>query len=659
MSAQADRRRTFALVCVIALCAMALRSSAVFVGLMSDDFMQHAMLAGSYPGEGYVPFDLYGFLRGGETIVAHVEQGTAPWWSVPELHGTVLRPLASVLLWLDHVVAPDRVVLWHVHSLLWFGAAIVAFGLVVLRLLPRSIALLAVVLFACEAGFVSPLAWLANRCALIGLSFGLLAIRVHLEWRTPEPSTPAWLRRRGPIVEAVLMALCMGAGEYGLGIFAYLLGWEWFVGAQIGRPWARARAIARALAPALIPVALYLLAHKLLGYGTFGAEVYADPFHTPRGYAYWASKRLPQLMTAAFWSIPAATIHVFRFAWSERVAEFWLGDPPPPAFAYHAAHVRMAWWGVAVAVVIVALARRGLHEAERRVVRALVVGGLLGLLPIAVAPAHSRLLVIAQLGACTLIAAVIVASLRLLLGRAPQATPAWMQRLLDAAGDRRAALLLRLRGVVLVPVVALLAWVHTIGDLRWGHAYTEHIDTLQLRNIAAFTQGDILDHELRGRDVVILNAPSQALGLYGGYVLHANGWPMPATWRPLALGGEFAMFATRTGTHTLDLAAIQGTWLRTAGELFFRREDQPLDAGDVLAYPSLRAEILAAEYGRPTKVRFTFERPLEELLFVASTPKGLRVWSVPEVGKFAMIPLPRLPPVEDRSAVRFPAYPGP
>jgi hypothetical protein len=247
-------------------------------------------------------------------MVAHVEQGTAPWWSVPELHGTVLRPVASVLLWLDHVLAPGHPRLWHLHSLLWFGAAIVAFGLVARRMLPSSIALLAVVLFGCEAGVVSPLSWLANRCVLICFTFGLLAIWTHLEWRAPQSATPKWMRERGPVIEGVLMALCIGAGEYGLAILAYLLAWELFVGTGMGKGFtARLIATARSLVPALVPILAYLLAHKLLGYGTFGAEVYADPFHTPTGYLHWAVKRVPKLAAAGFWSVPAATIHVFRF----------------------------------------------------------------------------------------------------------------------------------------------------------------------------------------------------------------------------------------------------------------------------------------------------------------------------------------------------------
>ncbi len=635
----AQRRRYLGLLCVIALLGMLARVTTVFVGLMSDDFMQHGMLAGLYPGDGYAPFDLYAFLRRGEAMVAHVERGTAPWWAVPELHGTVLRPVASVLLWLDHALLPGQVELWHLHSLLWFGASIVALGLVARRLLPSSIALIAVALFACEAGIVSPLGWLANRCVLVCATFGLLAIWTHLEWRAPESATPAWLRRRGPVIEGVLMALCIGAGEYALGIVAYLLAWELFVGTSGQRPGVRALTTTRSLLPALIPVAIYLLIHKLLGYGTFGAEVYADPFHTPTGYLRWASKRVPKLIAAGFWSIPGATIHVFRFGPFEPFEDRFV-TPETSSDDYHAIHIRVAWVLIVIAVVVVTLARRGLHAHERQSLRALVVGGFLGLLPIAVAPAHSRLLVIAQLGVCTLIAAILVATVRLLRGR----------------GLPEPVALARLRGALLLPFATLLAFNHSVGDLRWGQAYIVHIDVLQAQNLAAFTEGDVLGPDLEGADVVIINAPSQSLGLYGSFVLDANGWPAPRTWRPLALGGEFALIANRPQQSTLELSTVQGGWMHTAGELFFRREDQPLQAGDVLAYPSLRVEVLAAEGGHPTRVRFEFDRPLEQFLFLVSTPQGLRRWTVPAVGKVGVAPLPRLPLVDDPDDVVFPPY---
>src|SRR5690606_30447898 len=131
--------------------------------------------------------------------------------------------------------------------------------------------------------------------------------------------------------EGGLMALCIGAGEYGLAILAYLFAWELLLG-----PGSRAMR-AQALLPALIPIALYLLAHKLLGYGTFGAEVYADPFHTPSGYLQWARTRVPELAFAGFWSVPAATIHVFRFGPFEPF-QARLVAPELSALEYHAVH---------------------------------------------------------------------------------------------------------------------------------------------------------------------------------------------------------------------------------------------------------------------------------------------------------------------------------
>jgi hypothetical protein len=661
-ASRVEHRRYLVFLLVVALIGIALRWSAVPVGLMSDDFVHLAMLSDSYPGKGYVPFDLYAFLRRGELLVAHVEHGTAPWWSVPELHGTVLRPLASALVWLDHTLAPGQVKLWHLHSILWFAASIIALGLAARRLVPRSIAIVAVLLYTCDAGMASPLAWLANRCVLTCATFGFLAIWAHLEWRDPDAHTPLWLRRRGGVIVGVLMAACISAGEYGLGALAYVGAWELFV----GQGSARQRLLA--LVPALIPVLAYLCAHKLLGYGTFGADVYADPFHSPSGYAKLAIKRIPKLIAAAFWSIPGSTLHVFRFGLPARLDHLLL-PPDPNIDDYQAAHITLAWSGVAAAGLVLLLARRAWSVDERRALRALGVGAVVGMLPVAVAPAHSRLLIIAQLGACCVVAAVIVGCVRLVLDRAhakPDCLHARGNRPYSAFGLRAGSLRVpradaqpsapakhwptRSRGLILIPLAGALAWLHTIGDLRWGNAYIRHLDDLQAANVAAFTAGDLLAQPLEGRDVVILNGPSQSIALYGGYVLASQGWSVPATWRSLALGGDFAMIATRPAEDTLDLFVVQGAWMHTAGELFFRRSNQPMWVGDVIEYPSLRVEILAEQDGHPTRVRFQFDRSLDDpsFVFVVATKQGLRRWKVPARGQRNVVPLPRLPPTGAR-----------
>lgn len=621
----AERRRYSWFLLAACVVACALRWRAVQVGLMSDDFMQQAMIDGIYPGgDTYVPFDLYAFLRH-DVMIAHVEQGTAPWWSVPELHGTVLRPLASLLLWLDRALLPGRVELWHAHSMVWFAGAIVGLGLAVGRLLPRSIAMLAVIFFVCEAGVISPLTWLANRCVLLCATFGFLAIWAHLEWRTPEPCTPAWRRRHGGLLVGASMTACIASGEYGLAVLAYLCVWEWLLGPG------RARERLRALLPSLIPIVIYLIVHKLRGYGTSGAEVYADPFHTPLGYLDWASKRVPQLTSAAFWSIPGATINVFRFGLMRNREGWWMGETPT-AQEYHQGHIVMSLCGVALACLALALVRRAWSDSERRTLRVLIIGGLLGLLPISVAPAHARLLVVAQLGTCSVVAAVVVGCIRLVRGQVASANTAS-----------------RVRGAMLAPIAGLLAWQHTIGDVRWGGSYLRYLDALQASNMVAFTQGDLLVDDLTGRDVIIVNGPSQSVGLFGSFVLHTIGLPTPRSWRPLTIGSNFASIANRPAANVLVVSAIQGAWLHNAGELFFRREDQPLHAGDELVYPRLSARVLRDDDGHPTTVQFVFDRNLDDpsMVFVVTTERGIMRWKVPPVGGRNVIPLPKLPTVPE------------
>jgi hypothetical protein len=248
-------------------------------------------------------------------------------------------------------------------------------------------------------------------------------------------------------------------------------------------------------------------------------------------------------------------------------------------------------------------------------------------------------LVLIQLGACPLIAAVTLAGSRLLL-----------QRRLEGPASRR-------RGGLLAPLAAVSLGLAGPGDLRWGDSQIDHLRELQASAIAAFTRGDLLDQDLAERDVIVLNSKSQAVGLLGEFVLAAHGWPTPASWKSLAMG-EFALLAKRPRANVLELSAIEGAWLRSPLELYFRREGQPLVAGDVLEYSSMRVEVLADEDGHPTQVRFTFPDSLDHprYLFLSSTPEGLRRWPVPAIGQRGIVPLPRQP-AEELADNRLPPPP--
>jgi hypothetical protein len=614
----ASRWRWLALLLLVGLLAGFARRDALEVGLLGDDYMHHAMLVGSYPGEGYVPWDLYAFLRDDASVQEqHIERGTAPWWSVvngdPDADdGTivfaVLRPLSSALLWVDHELWPlerdGAVRARHLHSLVWFVATIVAAGLVFGHLFERRVAIVALVLFACDAGLMLPLAWLANRCVLVSASFGLLGIWAHLRWR----SDAAQERRNQFIaLECACMGLAVAAGEYGLLAAAYVLAWE-LVGTTSGSVAQRLRATA----PALVPAGIYLLLHESLGYGTFG-PAYLDLHHVG-GWLSLAASRAAKLATSAIWAVPPTT-----------GVGFGIVDD--------SGHLLVCAILLPLAGALVALVRVGLTVPERRALRAMVLGAALGLVPITAAPPQERLLVLTQLGACALIALIAVASARLLWGSI--ATPrSWPRRLLA------------------VPFVLALLAANVGFDLRSGESMLETIGTNDASTLAAFSQGTlplIGPEALRGRDVVVLNAVDLPTALHGGFVLEAQGWPAVRSWRTLAMG-PFAMSATRLAPDTLELWAVQGAWLETTYEQNFRRADQPLHAGDVRDRGGLRVEVVEDLRGHPTRIRVRFAASLDDprYLFLISTKQGLRRWQPPALGKPRIVPLPSLPSARRR-----------
>jgi hypothetical protein len=629
-SARTAGWRWLAFLLVVGLLAGFARRDALEVGLLADDYMQHAMLTGSYPGEGYVPFDLYAFLRSGshegaQLQARHIEHGTAPWWSViegdPDAAGgtirfAVLRPLSSALLTIDHELWPlDRpgaLRARHLHSLLWFVLAIVAAGLVFGQLFERRIAILAIVLFACDAGLVVPLAWLANRCVLISASFGLLGIWAHLRWRSGALDVG---RSRMIALECMCMSLAMAAGEYGLLAACYVLAWE-LVGVESGSVGTRFRA----LLPALVPVVIYVTLHLALGYGTFG-EAYADLLGAPSKWLPLAGERAAKLATSAVWAVSPTTGDVFD------TSMWWLKKGGLRSDTQHLwlCAILLPLMGVLVAVV-----RLGLSMSERRALRAVVLGAVLGLVPITTAPPQERLLVLTQLGACALIAVVTIASVRVLLGRLPDsASASWLRRLLP------------------VPFMLILLLRHGVDDLRLGARMVEAIHVTQSPSLAAFARGDLasMDPEaLRGRDVVVLNAVDLPTGLHGGFILEAHGWPVPRSWRTLAMG-PFALSVTRLAPDTLELWAVHGAWLGTTYEHNFRRADQPLYAGDVRERGGLRVEIVEDLDGHPTRLRVQFPVSVDDprYLFLISTKQGLRRWQPPKLGRPGIVPLPALP----------------
>ena len=138
-----------------------------------DDYVHRSMVRGTFPSQ-RSPFDLYNFVSSEDRDLL-VDTGVLPWWTHPRLTIRFFRPLSSVLRWLDFTIT-DLPAVHHVHSLVWWVAAVLGARALYKRWLGPRAALLATIVFALAPCHAVPLSWLANREVLITLTFGTFAL---------------------------------------------------------------------------------------------------------------------------------------------------------------------------------------------------------------------------------------------------------------------------------------------------------------------------------------------------------------------------------------------------------------------------------------------------------------------------------------------------
>src|ERR1022692_3947769 len=139
-----------------------------------DDFAQRAMIEGTLtPRRG--PFNLYDLIAD-DNRTALVDRGVIPWWSEPNLTIRFLRPLPSLLVWVDHRLFGNEAFGPHVLSFLWWVAAVLAAHVLFRTVLGKWAAWIATMVFALSPTLAIPIVWLANRAVLLSLTFGALAL---------------------------------------------------------------------------------------------------------------------------------------------------------------------------------------------------------------------------------------------------------------------------------------------------------------------------------------------------------------------------------------------------------------------------------------------------------------------------------------------------
>jgi hypothetical protein len=558
---------------------VALRWGALATPVVSDDFAQRAMLHGTYPVR-RGPLDLYDFADGSaHDTQALVDAGSLPWWSHPHIKYAMLRPLSSALLWLDDAMfGPDSRAA-HVHSMIWWVLAAAAVAMLLRSLLPARAAAIGTLLFVVSAVHTWPIAWLANRNALVSVAFGAGALWAYARWRERGA-------RRDAVIAAAAFAVALAAGELGLCFAAYVAAFEAFA----ARGTARARVVG--LVPAIVPFAGYAVAYRALGCGAFGSGVYVDPIAEPALFARIAPTRMIALLSDLLAGTPAET--------REHVST----------------SIVVATVAVAILVTAAAIraASRRLEPTAAKHVPWLAVGALLAVVPVLASFVSARLLLPAEVGACAAFAVVIEGALR-------------------AARDRGGVARAIAARTALIVVAATVAYVHVgVATQRtrrevdfWRRFYAGTEDAIA---------GAPIDRDrLAESTVVLVSAADPHTLLYAPSVWQSRGLPRPRAWRVLSMAPGVNV-VRRVADDTIEVGPARGSLLATQFETLFRSPDAPLRPGDEVHLDGMTATIVSTSDTGPRVVRFRFAQSLDAptTTLLVSELGELRRFHAPPVG---------------------------
>ncbi len=560
---------------VAAVVAFLLALPTLGAGYFLDDRFHELLLRGGrMPGSARGVWDLYRFADGGPGYREALGDGWFPWWANPHLKLAFFRPLAS--LWRAADFALWGGVAWpaHLETCLVYAALAFVAALAYRRLVGGAAAGIAALAYAVDDGHNVPLAWTANRYAILAALFGIGAVLAHTRARERVGA-----RAIGP----ALFALALLSGETALGVVGYLVAYAWFV----DRPERSDRfAGMRALWPYALVLGAWAVAYRALGYGASGSGFYVDPVGAPRTFLAKALSRGPELALSGMFGPPAE-------AWAFVPAEL------TPSAAVAAA--------VVVALIVVGLLRvaRGADASARRATSALLVGALLALVPACGTAPDDRNFLIAGFGFFGALGVALAEGLK------PR-DPGARARPARALGLGLLALAHLVAAPLLLPVRALNASAMFRRFIGRGAA------SLPARP------------DVDGKTFVFLGVPDALFVPYMMLERILDGSPHARRGTALSVEPAGPWTADFESEDTLVIQSSSGVLRCAFGPLY---GDLPLRVGEVIELPLQRVEVVALTAdGAPRTIRVTMLVPRQERVWLVWSGAGFVELPPPKAG---------------------------
>ena len=546
----------------------------LWTGFLLDDFYYLGAIEGRFPEHDtqrtLFPF----FVNDEEATAAIAREGGYPWWIDEQVRAEHFRPLSDLLLKMDYSIFGRQAFAFHVHSLLWWAAALVGCGLVLRRSLPGAVGVLAFLLFALDAVHVMPVAWVSNRNALVALAPMLFGLWAWIRWCRDQ-----W--RPGLFIALLGIGVGLMGSELGLSVLAYFVASTLF-----GEPTTDLRRRFVRLTPIVGMAAAYTVTYRLLGYGSSGSGIYHHPLEEPGEFLLSFVTGVPALLASG----------IAGFS-----ADFWFAAPAlrPIQIAVGCA--------AAVALFLALRSRRGERDdTVNNGLRWLVAGSALSFLPVAAVFPSDRMLLVPGVG--------LAAALAVVLVEAHESLRARRNWLLVGTGG-----FLALVHLVLAPIFAVLIQTMVIDTSRRAQA----------------TAGSQVVADAGSKETILVFAPDYIVSVYLPVIIAYLDGPTPKSWRPLSIA-PYDHTLRRTGPRTLELEVEDGgVMLRSLFEALYRDPKNRLRTGTTVDRGLLRAEILAENEHGPTRIAFHFDRDLSDpsLYFLVLESGELRPAVLPDVGQ--------------------------
>jgi len=567
--------------------AMLLVTPALRSGWSTDDYYERWLLVGSpkFPELGYPPLDMFRFFDLDPARTQRMKEiGFVPWWLSPNIHAAFWRPLTALTHIFDYTLWPDSPLAMHLHNLVWFAVALAAVAALYRRVMgPAVAAALATLLYAIDDARATPVAWIANRNALLATFFGATAIYAHVAWRRDG-------RRWGSVIGPVMLAAALLSGEAGVGVLAYLLAYEMTLA---NGSWKR-RLLC--LAPYGIVLLAWRAAWLAQHYGIADLSFqYLDPLRDPLGFLANAAWRVPILLLSQ-WAFAPAELH----------------------FAFYPAGVRLMALIAALFLSVLAVALWPLIRRDPAA-RFWAVGMLIAAVLAAAAPPMSRSLLFVGIGAMGLLGQFLTQALHTRYWTASRPRLGFRGIIVG---------FLALVHLVIAPVGLVLLTIFYMGPP--GFAESMH-DIPGLSANAA------------SRDLVIVNHPMAFHVLHLLTQRIVDDQPIARSTLTLASAGEPLSITREGATSLLVHTNDEGS---RSHLLDLYSPAYPYKGGEVIELPAATATVqTATPDGRPRDILFHFKRPLEDASFdwIYWRDGQFRPFTVPKVGQTLNVPPSGLP----------------